>query len=202
MPSRGQELAALGYLAAPEPSLGSTVRRMPGRSTRLQPNGITHGTTRSAADWSSQLSRSLPPAGSRSFPESPDDTTFARNRHQPACNPAPYRMPPPPPSTRNRPRTALCHKLEPRSLTQFVVALGSPHSLLAPTRYWRLPSLRSHKGHVRLRGWGEQTCDRCSLSRDAFLGRLHPVTRTERTREPGNDAGHRYRQDRRMTRPG
>ena len=44
-----QELAALGYLAAPEPSLGSTVRRMLGRSTRLQPNGITHGTTRSAA---------------------------------------------------------------------------------------------------------------------------------------------------------
>ena len=40
-----QELAALGYLIAPEPSLGSTVRRMLGRSTRLQPNGVTHGTT-------------------------------------------------------------------------------------------------------------------------------------------------------------
>ena len=33
-----QELAALGYLTAPEPSLGSTVRRMLGHSTRLQPN--------------------------------------------------------------------------------------------------------------------------------------------------------------------
>ena len=52
-----QELAALGYLIAPEPSLGSTVRRMLGRSTPSQPNGVTHGTTRSAADWSSRLAQ-------------------------------------------------------------------------------------------------------------------------------------------------
>jgi hypothetical protein len=45
-----QKLAALGYLIAPEPSLGSTVRRMLGPSTRLQPNGVTQGSTRSAAD--------------------------------------------------------------------------------------------------------------------------------------------------------
>jgi hypothetical protein len=82
-----------------------------------------------------------------------------------------------------------------------VSAVVDSHAPLAPTRYWRLPSLMSSQ---EISGWaarGGQTCDPYSSSRDAFLDRYAARDLDGTTREPSNDAGQRYRQDRGTTRP-